>query len=255
MTLRVEFFGCPLCGAESTAFRTETCPPRGNIPRDLTWMKCPDCGHVHTKHYWTPEGRKELLHTVREGQIFGGNLDEQRIMWSLAIQRLLPHVASKRPLPDTGRWIDVGVGNGGFLHTAEEFGFDAVGIDLRQFSVDRLTEWGLNAVCADAMDYDYSGASVVMLADVLEHVQDPAGLLNHIRRFRPAALFVSCPNMASLAWRFLEKTGQCPYWAEQEHYHNFTRASLYRLLNECGFTPVDYGISRRFTACMEIIAT
>ena len=39
-----------------------------------------------------------------------------------------------------------------------------------------------------------------------------------------------------------------------EHYHNFDRAGLYALLRECGFSPVYYGVSERYRACMEVAA-
>jgi protein O-GlcNAc transferase len=46
-----------------------------------------------------------------------------------------------------------------------------------------------------------------------------------------------------------------PYWGEIEHYHNFSRARLYTLLEEFAFKPQSYGISERYRACMEVIAT
>jgi predicted SAM-dependent methyltransferase len=76
-----------------------------------------------------------------------------------------------------------------------------------------------------------------------------------IRKQMPAgALFVSCPNMDSMAWRYMDSAGGSPYWNEPEHYHNFTRARLQSLLIECGFEPKYYGVSSRYQAGMEIIA-
>ena len=49
-------------------------------------------------------------------------------------------------------------------------------------------------------------------------------------------------------------TSTPPYWAEIEHYHNFDRASLYKLLAECGFEPVSYGVSDRYRCTMEVVA-
>jgi hypothetical protein len=52
----------------------------------------------------------------------------------------------------------------------------------------------------------------------------------------------------------LDEARQNPYWAEIEHLHNFGRRRLYSLLREHGFEPCRYDISRRYVACMEVIA-
>jgi protein O-GlcNAc transferase len=62
------------------------------------------------------------------------------------------------------------------------------------------------------------------------------------------------PNMESMLWTVLSHADLNPYWGELEHFHNFGRGSLYRLLKECGFEPVRYGISERYRICMEVIA-
>jgi hypothetical protein len=98
---------------------------------------------------------------------------------------------------------------------------------------------------------------VITMADVLEHMPYPRLGIRKARALiaadgsRDGVLFVSCPNMDSAAWRSMEPN---PYWWEVEHYHNFTRDSLYRLLREEGFAPDSYAVSRRYRAGMEVIA-
>jgi SAM-dependent methyltransferase len=245
---RTAYDGCALCGGASAVLRTEAITPRGKLPLDLTWMKCGACGHVHTAHYWNELGNKELFGSVQEDGVFGGNLDLQRAMWGGVIEHIRPHV--KQP----GRWLDVGVGNGGFLFTAAEFGLDAVGIDARHYILDPLRSFGYEVENADATTYDYTGTAVVIMADVLEHIPYPKALLERIRQRLNGAVFISCPNMNTISWRYMETIGGPVYWHEPEHYHNFTRARLESLLRECGFTPVYYGVSTRYQAGMEIVA-
>lgn len=245
---RVAYDGCALCGGETSDIRTVIAFPKGRLQGNLTWVKCASCNHVHTSHYFNDVGMGELLSSVMEDGYFGGKLDEQRFIWGSVIDRLVPHV--KQP----GRWIDVGVGNGGFLFTAAEYGFDAVGIDTRHYILDPLRDLGYQVEEADATSYDYSGAAVVVMADILEHIPHPKELLKRIREKLSGALFISCPNMDSISWRYLETQGGPVYWKELEHYHNFTRARLQSLLTECGFTPVYFGVSSRYQAGMEIIA-
>ena len=94
------------------------------------------------------------------------------------------------------------------------------------------------------------------MADVLEHVPFPRRSLAAVHRMmRPGgALFVSMPNMDSIIWRVLDATGTNPYWGELEHYHNFTRARLVRLLESQGFKFAEYNVSERYRTCMEVIA-
>lgn len=215
----------------------------------ITWMKCGSCAHVHTERFFNALGLKELFATVMEDGFFGGKLDKQRATWGRVVERLLPYAIENR------QWIDVGVGNGGFLFTATEYGLDVIGIDTRGYILAPLRSLGYEVKEADAMAYDFAGATVVILADVLEHIPYPKALLQRIRDKLRGALFISCPNMDSVSWRYMETQGGTPYWKEPEHYHNFTRTRLQSLLVECGFTPVYYGISSRYQACMEIIAT
>jgi 2-polyprenyl-3-methyl-5-hydroxy-6-metoxy-1,4-benzoquinol methylase len=246
LEFRNEYGGCPLCGGVSLFLRQDTCPDRKRIDGRLIWLKCSNCRHVHTKTYFNEHGIAELFSQVGEDGIFGGNLDKQRERWGNVINKLLPY--AKR-----GKWIDVGVGNGSFLFTAAEYGFDAIGIDARPYLLDTLKKFGYCVENADATSYDYDGATVVVLADVLEHIPYPKDLLKRIREKLDGALFVSCPNMDSVSWRYMDTVGN-PYWTELEHYHNFTRVRLEALLKECGYTPVYYGVSPRYMAGMEIIA-
>ena len=95
------------------------------------------------------------------------------------------------------------------------------------------------------------------MADVLEHMPFPRAALTHIRKLLvpEGMLFLSMPNSESFVWQTLDRAGNNPYWGEIEHFHNFGRSRLYSLLNEFGFTPVRYGVSERYRACMEVIAT
>ena len=95
------------------------------------------------------------------------------------------------------------------------------------------------------------------MADVLEHIPFPklALIAAYDLLESGGVLFLSMPNIDSMVWKFMDLQRTNPYWAEMEHCHNFGRARLYKLLTECGFKPVRYGISERYRMSMEIIAT
>jgi SAM-dependent methyltransferase len=156
-----------------------------------------------------------------------------------------------------GAWLDVGFGNASLLLTAQEWGFDPVGLDLRRDNVDALQKMGIQAHCQGLASLEGEGLfSVISMADVLEHMPFPrAGMTAAHRLLEPnGILFVSMPHYDCAAWRLLDGTNTNPYWGELEHFHNFTRKRLYALLAETKFVPVAYGVSERYRLCMEVIA-
>ncbi|MEQ9448911.1 MAG: class I SAM-dependent methyltransferase, partial [Rhodospirillaceae bacterium] len=169
--------------------------------------------------------------------------------------RIVERVAQDREPP--GVWLDVGFGNGSLLFVAEEWGYDAVGIDLRAENVAGLQALGLEAHRCELAELDHDERySVMSMADVLEHMPYPKAALEAARRLlNPGGLLlISLPNAGTMPWHMLTKAGANPYMGEIEHYHNFSRKRLTALLSETGFDPVKYAVSERYRLGMEVIA-
>src|ERR1700730_18813914 len=94
------------------------------------------------------------------------------------------------------------------------------------------------------------------MADVFEHIPIPKVALVAAHRLlaQNGVFFLSMPNMDSMVCRLLHANGVNPYSGEIEHYHNFSRSSLYALLKSHGFWPAEYSVSERYRMCMEVIA-
>ncbi len=258
---------CPLC--ESTALapvgvadcrRHEIWHPP--LPETLGWLRCAGCDHVFTEGFYTEAGLAELFRKANPGQLAGGDPERQRLVWAPVVRRVLETLACRSELfrrsdPPAPGWLDVGCGAGGLIFTAAEFGFAAVGLDLRQEAVRRLQDLGYQARCGDIFaDQPEQPFQVVSMADLLEHTPYPKIVLARARELLApeGSLFVSCPNRECASWREMDRKNANPYWMEIEHHHNFSRRSLLGLLTECGFRPVDYSVSQRYIACMEIVA-
>ena len=143
------------------------------------------------------------------------------------------------------------------LFTAAEFGFTPVGLDLRADNVSALQRCGIEAHCKDISDLELDvKCSVVSMADVLEHIPFPKNAVKAAYNLleQDGVLIVSMPNTDCIVWKTLDMTGMNPYWGTIEHYHNFSRAILFALLREVGFTDIQYGVSYRYRSCMEVIA-
>ncbi len=224
----------------------------------MRWVRCDGCQHVFTDSFYSEAGLNELFRQANAGQLAGGDIEKQRLLWTPIVQRVLDALpAGVTPFEANLTWLDVGCGNGGLVFTAEEFGFAATGLDLREEAVKRLCEMGYQAQHADIFSMRADRPfSVISMADLLEHTPYPIATLERAYEMLDAGgvLFLSCPNRESSSWREMDRRSVNPYWYEIEHYHNFSRKSLMAILKKCDFLPVNYSVSQRYIACMEIIA-
>jgi protein O-GlcNAc transferase len=251
----IPYDSCPLCGDKGPqSILPADCSKHPLyapiIPSTITWCRCPTCAHVFTDGYFTAAVAAVIYAKTNEHQKVGFEIESQRPISARIIEKVLPFVQS-------GDWLDVGFGNGSLLFAAEEYGFVPVGTDLRADNVSLMKQIGIEAHGVDLTTLDHPGrCSVISMADVLEHMPFPKrGLAAaHALLGARGIVFLSMPNMDSVLWEALSANHANPYWGELEHYHNFGRKRLYRLLDETGFEPVRFGISERYRACMEVVA-
>ena len=255
---RILYECCPMCDSRKiTRDRIMDCTSRVSfsnvLPRLVTWMKCGECGHSFTDGYFSEPALEELLRYLHESQVF--RLDDAETMRQVTA-RMVQRVVEQTSITQ-GKWLDVGFGNASLLLACEEFGFEPVGYDLRQETVDAINKYGYDFLCGEiSRDTLYGGYSVISLADVLEHTPYPLDVLRDAHRLlrQGGAIFVSCPNCESFVWRVLTEANANPYWTEVEHYHNFGRKQLFGILEKLGFNSLTYGISDRYRMGMEITA-
>jgi len=255
-TSRIAYTACPLCDtpAPQTPIVTADCSRHAlyQSPLDpqMRWLQCPACLHMYTDGHYTDAALELIFGQVQDNQRVGHDLENQRAISARMIDRVLPWAHA-------GAWLDVGFGNGALLLTAAEYGFEPVGLDLRADNVDTIRQLGVQAHCTRMEDWPQPGRfSVISLCDVLEHMPWPAQALRTAHAMlRPGGvLLLSLPNADSVLWTLLSLNRANPYWSELEHYHNFGRARLERLLADCSFDVVRYAVSERYRVGMELVA-
>jgi hypothetical protein len=252
---RIGYRACPLCDSADIPYHIEADTTRHALykpvlPKTMKWRSCAGCGHMFTEGYYTPEMCEVIFSDTQPVQRVGHDVEGQRKVSARIVERIARRVTD-------GDWLDIGFGNASLLFTAQEWGYTPVGVDLRKENVDALRKLQIEAYCIPVEEMDWRERfSVVSMADVLEHMPFPRKVLPAVHRMlRPGGvLFVSMPNTDSIVWRALDAAGTNPYWSEIEHYHNFSRKRLHTLLEQHGFTPLDYNISERYRSCMEITA-
>lgn len=260
---RIPFERCPICdGKESLEFRVASCAGHAlydeRLPDKMRWVKCKTCDHVYVDGYLDEEAIAILFRRTQPNQTPG----EHTLLGRPVAAKIVEDVSTARGAT-SGRWLDVGFGAGALLATAAEYGYEAVGIDARKESVERMRSFGFECYVDEPPAFS-AGPNVaygrpfdvISMADVLEHGNYPLEFLAWANRrlVTGGALFVSCPNTDAFAWRAMEITHRNPYWSEIEHVHNFGRAELMGILRSAGFQPVRYGISQRYLASMELVA-
>ena len=258
MHARIPYDACPLCGAtEGDLVRTASVAGhplyRPSFPAELRWVQCATCRHVFADGYLGPAALAELFSVANPRQLpGGGDVDRGRQLAARQVERV---VALRGGV--SGRWLDVGFGDGALLTTAAEFGFEVTGLDTRGEAVARLRALGFEALqgTLEALEGP-EPVQVLSLCDVLEHVTFPRKTLARARQLLAAdgVLLVTTPNGECFQWQALDRAGANPYWAELEHLHVFGRRRLQALLVEEGFVPAGYAVSERYLAGMELLA-
>ncbi len=266
MALLEHYDGCPLCGAQSRLLGTADCTRYVSwhepLPRVLEWMKCNDCGHVHTRHFWTPTGLDEVFRSVHGTQIvnISDNFDAKRTMWGPVVDRTLDLLGGYRVMMNSAEpwtWVDVGCGDGGLLMAAGDFGFSAIGVDARPETVNQLNNLGFNVINGTFAEVSFQRRlDVLSMMDILEHLPFPKqALMKAAQIIRPGGVIVlSLPDRTCSSWRLMDSVKANPYWIEIEHHHNFSRTQLLQLLQQSGFEPAGFAIPLRYKAQMEVYA-
>lgn len=260
---RVVYRACPLCQSADIHRLTAVDCTRHAIWREplepvISWMRCGACQHVFTEGYFTGAALEILAGTTHDMRTVGNDIEVQRKIAAPMVER----VGRITGLPDGQLWLDVGIGSGALLMTAKEFGFDVLGIDPWKRNVDEIqTRFHISARHGALKDLASDLAftlkpAVISLADVVAQEPFPLDLLRHARQLITDAgvLLISMPNADAPLWHHWDSVNKNPYWYEIEHYHNFTRRSLYAALQRAGFKPVHYNISERYRCCMEVLA-
>ena len=92
---QVYYPGCPLCSSEYSLLGTADCTRHAlwhePLPKALEWMRCTQCGHVHTRHYWSEAGLAEVFRNAHATQLAGmtDSPDAKRATWAPVVERVI----------------------------------------------------------------------------------------------------------------------------------------------------------------------
>jgi 2-polyprenyl-3-methyl-5-hydroxy-6-metoxy-1,4-benzoquinol methylase len=215
---------CPLCGARD--FRSVFEPIK----------KCSNCGLCLVNPLGEFRGENETQEYFLNDYlpVHLANLDN-----SLAERRA--HIATITRyfnLPNHPRHLDVGCALGSMLQEAKLLGWDSLGVETSAFAAQYAAQHtGCPVHAGTLQDAGFPAESfdVVTLMDVIEHIPEPAALMQEVHRIlRPGGVvFIVTPNFASF---FVWLYGPTAYgvWPDQ-HVVYFQPATIKKLLQKVGF--------------------
>ncbi len=230
---------CPCCdGAGSTLVRSVTAAG-GRVAEVFELRECRTCGIV----FLDPRLDDRLLARLYDEDFYFStgwsyHALASRVIESIQARRRHRVEAYVRP----GRLLDIGSGDGSFVHHMARHGWDATGIDPSPAALAfarRASNGG--RFLRGSLD-DFVGAprslDLVTMWQVLEHVGEPRPLLRRSRDLlRPGGLFVaSVPNIEGWSSRL---TGE-RWWGLDvpRHVVHYAPATLGRLVERAGLRVV-----------------
>lgn len=231
---------CPLCaGTRQSALRRFDASHSG-IAGTFELRRCDDCELL----FITPRPEDEVLSRLY-GEEFYFPSDSTWSAIAAGVTELIQdarrHVVEKR-VP-VGRLLDVGSGDGSFVHHMAGHGWDATGLDFSPTAAELAARRGLRGTFLKGSLADHAfepgGMDAVTLWQVLEHIGEPLPFLARVRDvLRPGGLLVaSVPNIEGLS---AVLTGE-RWWGLDvpRHLVHYTPRTLRRAVSEAGLHVVD----------------
>jgi len=154
------------------------------------------------------------------------------------------HADVVRLVGEAERVLELGPATGYMSRAFVEKGATVVGIEVDPEMGERAREFCSRVIVGDLDSLDLDAElgeerfDAIVAADVLEHLKDPLGALQKLRRFlsEDGAFVVSVPNVAHGSVRLALLSGQFEYrdigLLDSTHLRFFTRETLEQLLDE-----------------------
>jgi 2-polyprenyl-3-methyl-5-hydroxy-6-metoxy-1,4-benzoquinol methylase len=144
------------------------------------------------------------------------------------------------------RVLDVGCSAGYVAQALVDRNNSVVGLEFDPAAAQVARGWCEDVIVGDVeivpFDLPPDSFDVVLCADVIEHLRDPAGLLRRVRSLlrTDGRLVVSTPNIANWTIRLGLLFGRFRYTdrgiLDRTHTHLFTRKTLLECVASAGFT-------------------
>jgi len=237
---------CPVCQARSFNARFAI--------KGMAIESCRGCGLV----VQNPQPSDAQLGAIYGRNYFIGSSENDRLATqfdlvkrataSLQLDEIATYLSKRGKTAKGLSLLEIGCGHGNMLLEAHNRGYQVHGLeysnDAARVANDKL---GADAVHVGALTretFPEQSFDICILADVIEHVRDPASFVQDIRRILKTGgvVFIATPSTASWSARLLGR-----HWMEYkpEHLFYFNRSTLTRLISNAGFDHIEISSGRK----------
>ncbi|MDY7078839.1 MAG: class I SAM-dependent methyltransferase [Chloroflexota bacterium] len=240
----MEHVRCNLCGADDNVVRYSSTLRQGEsgdwqalrcTNSGYGWhptiVQCQRCGLVYTDP--RPNGQDIVAnYQAVEDPLYV----EEREGRVLTFERHLKPLEHLTGPPGGRSLLDVGCHIGVFVEIAARHGWDAWGVEPSYWAVEHARARGLHVVqgTLETADLPEATFDVVTMWDVIEHVTDPLGTLHQAHRLlKPGGLVVV--HTIDIDSLFARVMGPRWPWLMEMHIYYFSRFTLRKMLEKCGF--------------------
>ncbi|MBI2673310.1 class I SAM-dependent methyltransferase [Candidatus Woesearchaeota archaeon] len=222
-----EAVNCVICNKDNSEFLFE---------RDgFKIVKCKSCGLIYVNPRLNMKRLNEMYNKneISPKDYYLENKESEARILERRINFIKKHKSK-------GKLLDVGCSIGTFLAIAKKHGFDAYGIDINKSAVEYAKNLGLNAEVKDLSSFKDKSFDIVILNDVLEHVENPIKMLKDIKRImkEDGILEISTPNIGSILANISGK--KWLHIKPNEHLYYFSPKTLAKILELSSFNLVEY---------------
>lgn len=149
----------------------------------------------------------------------------------------------RRNLAESSKILEIGCGEGILLEALQAVGFKTFGIEPSKTAASRAKTRGLDVINGYFPDNNVNEkVDAVIMSHVLEHIQDPAQIINAIKLIAPGGyLVLTQTNYRGLIPR--SQKGDWYAWVPEQHFWHFSLEGLTMWLNEFGFEQVEFKYS------------
>lgn len=197
-------------------------------------VQCKNCDLIYTN----PRIKANLII-----QGYSEGTDENFASQAIARERTFERCLStieKATKKKRGRILDIGTANGSFLYAAKKRGWEVEGLEPNKWLCDWAKEhYGLSLKPKTIFEQQYPDEAfdVITLWDVLEHVPDPAKVLEECNRIlkKEGFLVVNYPDIGSWVAKIM---GRKWVFLLSVHLYYFTPKTIKKMLEKTGFALI-----------------